>query len=308
MAHPIPYRTHEAVRYHLVAWAFEFCVTFIWFTVLPFGFLTEFLRKRYPQDNAFNYQISIYQYYFLPLVGLLKYATAVAVATGVYALTNSAIYAALLGTATYLIASGGIHLDGWLDTIDGLYAYGKDRYTVMREPHVGALGVIWLVFYMLLFIPTLGFDLYDLLTAPTYWPKVLALSVAFIASKINCFYVLQYALRRNKMRQDAPMTLEPAYYFHHTPITHTTTYIIVYALGIATLLATLLLWTPSDAPLLISWFTLITLLTMALNNAITKPIIKELEFANGDLFGALICLFELVYIILYTLLFVRMES
>lgn len=293
-------------RYVCSAFLHELAKTFVWFTVLPFGLITELVRRPYQHDSAFNYNISIYQYYFLPLVGVLKYAIAIAVGTGVYALTNSPIYAALLGAAAYLISSGGIHLDGWLDTIDALYAYGKDRYTVMREPHVGALGVVWLVFYILLFIPTLAFALYDLLIAPSYWPKVLALSIAFIASKINCFYILQYALHHNQMHQDSPMTLEPAYYFHRTPITHRATYVIIYGAIIAALFVTLLLMVPGDAPLLLSWFALIAALTAALNNAITKPLIKELTFANGDVFGAMICFFELVYILLYTLLFVRL--
>ena len=209
-------------------------------------------------------------------------------------MTDTPLYGALLGAATYLITSGGIHLDGWLDTIDAMYAYGKDRYKVMREPHVGALGVVWLCFYLMLFVPTLTFAMYNMLTAPSVWPKVLALSVAFIASKINCFYILQHALHHNKMHQDDPMTLEPTYYFHRIPITHWTTYTLIYGTVALLIFAGLYLMVPQDASLLVTWFVLIFVLTVGLNQLLTKPIIKELGFANGDVFGALICLFELV--------------
>ena len=241
----------------------------------------------------------------MPLVGILKYVCAIAVALGVTHLTGAPLYGAAIGAVAYLVASGGIHLDGWLDTIDALYAYGKDRYAVMREPQVGALGVVWLSFYLMLFVPTLAFALYDMLTAPSVWPKILALSVAFIASKINSFYILQYALHHNKMHQDTPMTLEPTYYFHRFPITHWATYALIYTGVLFAIFAGLLVMVPDDAPLLITWLVLIVVLTVGLNGIITKPIIKELGFANGDVFGALICMFELVYALLYTLIFVR---
>jgi len=51
----------------------------------------------------------------------------------------------------YIIITGAIHLDGFIDTCDGLYA-GKSKeeiLAIMRDPHTGAMGVIGLVCLLL---------------------------------------------------------------------------------------------------------------------------------------------------------------
>lgn len=58
-----------------------------------------------------------------------------------------AIVAALLPTAV----SGGIHLDGLADTCDALCSYGdrEKRLQILKDPHIGAFGVIWLASFLL---------------------------------------------------------------------------------------------------------------------------------------------------------------
>lgn len=43
-----------------------------------------------------------------------------------------------------IVLTGGIHLDGWMDTADGFFSYRepKDRLEIMADPQVGAFGVI----------------------------------------------------------------------------------------------------------------------------------------------------------------------
>lgn len=51
----------------------------------------------------------------------------------------------------YIIITGAIHLDGFIDTCDGLYA-GRSKeeiLAIMRDPHTGAMGVIGLVCLLL---------------------------------------------------------------------------------------------------------------------------------------------------------------
>ena len=48
--------------------------------------------------------------------------------------------------------TGGIHLDGFTDTCDALCSYGdrEKRLAILKDPHVGAFGVMWLVVLLLI--------------------------------------------------------------------------------------------------------------------------------------------------------------
>lgn len=293
------------LSYRLTVYAFEFLKTLLWFTMLPVGKLTERLSGRYPGDASFNYQISIYQYYCLPFVGVLKFAIAIGLACAIKAITGSALYASIIGAISYLVVSGGIHLDGWMDTIDGLYAYGKDRYTIMREPTVGALGVIWTVFYVLIHVVTLSFILHDILTVKGFWPALATLTLAFAAAKANCFALLQYGLRNDLMKQDGPMTLEPSYPHWSWRITEVRPYTLAYTGILLTALALIASFSPHHYTLIAAWGLALAVVAYALNRTVIRPFIRELGFVNGDVFGASIALTELTYLILYVLMFVR---
>lgn len=47
--------------------------------------------------------------------------------------------------------SGGIHLDGLCDTCDALCSYGdrEKRLAILKDPHVGAFGPMWLIAFLL---------------------------------------------------------------------------------------------------------------------------------------------------------------
>ena len=88
---------------------------------------------------------------FLPLVGVLvgalewlwfAFCTHFA-ADGLF----YAVGAALLP----LMVSGGIHLDGLCDTCDALCSYGdrEKRLAILKDPHVGAFGPMWLGAFLL---------------------------------------------------------------------------------------------------------------------------------------------------------------
>ena len=50
-----------------------------------------------------------------------------------------------------LAVSGGIHLDGLCDTCDALCSYGdrEKRLAILKDPHVGAFGPLWLTAFLL---------------------------------------------------------------------------------------------------------------------------------------------------------------
>ncbi|MDI6703664.1 MAG: adenosylcobinamide-GDP ribazoletransferase [bacterium] len=53
---------------------------------------------------------------------------------------------------TLILLSGGIHLDGFSDTIDGFYGgrEKEDILEIMRDPRIGFMGVVWVVCLLLL--------------------------------------------------------------------------------------------------------------------------------------------------------------
>lgn len=65
---------------------------------------------------------------------------------------NGGIYAAL-ATALPIAVTGGIHMDGYCDTIDALSAHQSKerRLEILKDANVGAFAVIWAVLYFVLY-------------------------------------------------------------------------------------------------------------------------------------------------------------
>ena len=59
---------------------------------------------------------------------------------------------AALATAIPVLITGGIHLDGFMDTHDALASYGEPekRHAILKDPHTGAFAVIHACLYFLL--------------------------------------------------------------------------------------------------------------------------------------------------------------
>lgn len=292
------------IPYRVTALAFEFTVTCLWFTILPLGAASERLRSRYPDDSAFNHQISIYQYYFLPIVSLCKYVISIGIAFAINFFTHSLIYASISSAIAYLALSGGIHLDGLIDTIDALYAYGKDRYSVMREPHVGAIGVAWLILYVLLFVTNFAQAVHYILGLQNPLPLLIIFSIPFMASQINCYGILQYAMSRSILKQDASMSLAPQYSFSRRLVTDQKPFSAMYLISFILLNVSEYWLDPDSVVFLVGFASLSALFTILFNRLITHRIARELTFINGDVFGATICSVELLIVGLFNIIFV----
>ena len=63
----------------------------------------------------------------------------------------SPVMTALWGTALPILITGGIHMDGFADTMDAISSYGdrEKKLAVLKDPHTGAFAVIWLCAYFL---------------------------------------------------------------------------------------------------------------------------------------------------------------
>ena len=59
----------------------------------------------------------------------------------------------LIGTVLPITVTGGIHLDGFLDTADALHSYAKKekKLEILRDPHVGAFAVVSGICFMMMY-------------------------------------------------------------------------------------------------------------------------------------------------------------
>ncbi|MEG2597176.1 MAG: adenosylcobinamide-GDP ribazoletransferase, partial [Oscillospiraceae bacterium] len=89
---------------------------------------------------------------FFPLIGVLIGGASL----GWYYLAaylgwNCFVYAAVAATIPIFI-TGGIHMDGYIDTCDALFSYGNTdkKLEILKDPRVGAFGVMYTGVYFLL--------------------------------------------------------------------------------------------------------------------------------------------------------------
>lgn len=64
----------------------------------------------------------------------------------------SAMATACFGTVLPILVTGGIHMDGFADTVDALSSYQpmEKKLEILKDPHAGAFAVIGCVTYMIL--------------------------------------------------------------------------------------------------------------------------------------------------------------
>lgn len=89
---------------------------------------------------------------FFPLVGAVIGLCAVGVwyLLGTLGMGQSASAAVL--TALPILINGGIHMDGFMDTMDAKSSYKpmEDKLKILKDPHTGAFAVISAIVYVLL--------------------------------------------------------------------------------------------------------------------------------------------------------------
>lgn len=299
MADPLTVtRPRSGVLYRIRVHAFEALLTFLWFSILPLARLTDRLRNN---DDEFSYEITIYQYYYIGIVGAVK----VGVAIGLFSLGCliwSPLYAAIISSAAYLALSGGIHLDGLTDTIDSLFAYGKDKWEVLKDPHIGAMGAAYLTVYSWLLLPTLAYAFYWI-HADGQWYHYIALVFAVVLPRMNTYVILHRYVDEGAVKFDKHLHLQPKY--DHWPEQRklTLTWPIILSLVLTFSLAIYCLFTGAFS---VSFFLVSALIAMALfNQTVIPKITKTLGFLAGDVFGLMICCPELVNLMLFALWFVR---
>ena len=89
----------------------------------------------------------------LPFVGLIIFGASALWQYVSESLGSGTIFHSAILTAIPLLVSGGIHMDGYLDTHDAIASYGdrEKRREILKDPHIGTFAVVWAIMYVLLF-------------------------------------------------------------------------------------------------------------------------------------------------------------
>ncbi len=92
-----------------------------------------------------------YVLWWFPMVGLVHGLILWGLAWVLSRLNTSATLFGVVMCAASIMINGGIHMDGFLDTVDALNSFAdkKRRLEILKDPHIGAFGVIYAAVYLL---------------------------------------------------------------------------------------------------------------------------------------------------------------
>ena len=112
-----------------------------YFSILPISFKAT--------DDLSSKEVLAFMLFFLPLVGLILATLSVILFSF---LSSLAWFGALISATFYMMLYGFLHTEAIIDVADALYAKHsqKDAYEIIKEPTVGAMGVLYGTSLMLL--------------------------------------------------------------------------------------------------------------------------------------------------------------
>ena len=126
------------------------------------------------EEENFRYMLA-----FFPLVGLMEGMCFYGGARWLAGSGLPSLFRASLLTLFPLFFTGGFHMDGFMDTMDGLFCGGekKKKLEVMKDSRIGAFGAMGLMAYTLLF--------FSLCASLEDKDTVLLFSLGFVLSRLG---------------------------------------------------------------------------------------------------------------------------
>lgn len=210
---------------------------------------------------------------YFPAVGLLIGVIFYLAYYGLSQILSHQTVAAVLLVGQFVII-GGMHLDGFMDTLDGLLS-GRERerkLEIMKDSRVGAFGVIGLVLLLLLKFTLLAE------ISPTYWFAFLFMGVFSRWSQVYAIRIFPYLRKQGLGRV----------YKDYTGL---------WQLAVATIFTVVVAWVGWQAKglavLAISWL---------LTHLIGRRITASIGGLTGDIYGFISELNEVLALFLVLLL------
>lgn len=207
--------------------------------------------------------------FFFPLVGLVLGLLSI----GLFVLLESlSWYGALISAVAYMIFYGFLHTEAVIDVADALYAShsGKDAYAIIKEPSVGAMGVLYAIGFVVLKLAGMSY-----LLMHGFLSELLAILMLSRLSLLLLFYVHTFRSSFGTVLKEA---LTQGYLF--------SAFLFFGLVGM----------------LLISNFSVLLLLGLLLSLLISYTLKAKLGFVNGDVLGATLESVEILLFIVVALL------
>jgi adenosylcobinamide-GDP ribazoletransferase len=236
--------------------------SFSYFTILPVFFKKE--------DNLNQDQVLAFMIFFMPLIGALLTLFSIVL----FQLLEPLSYlGALLSAFLYMALYGFIHTEAVIDVADAIYAShsGKDPYKIIKEPQVGAMGVLWGVAFLIIKISAIVF----LLLNHLYIEFILVT----ISSRLNILSLIYIKTFKSSFITKIKSTFSFSYF-----------------------ISSIFLFTIMGS-LLSLYFIPLLVISMIFSFAINNFIQKKLGFINGDTLGANLESIEIILFILIAYIF-----
>lgn len=101
------------------------------------------------EEKAMKYSMC-----FFPAVGLVTGLCSVGCLYGLKALGMGKLFVAAALTVLPILLNGGIHMDGFLDTVDAKRSYKsrEEKLQILKDPHTGAFAIIYGIVYLVLML------------------------------------------------------------------------------------------------------------------------------------------------------------
>jgi len=230
---------------HLKNLYLGFKFSFSYFSILPIPFKKS--------DDLSNKKVLASMLFFLPLIGLvLGFGT-----IGLFSfLENLTWFGALISAIIYMTLYGFLHTEAVCDVADAIYAShsGKDAYKIIKEPTVGAMGVLFSTAIILLKVAGIVF-----LFLNNYLMEFVAILIISRLSLLLLFEVHEF---RSSFASTLKDSLTKPYLI--------VSFILFSFIGI----------------ILISNFMTLLLIALLLALLISYVIKSKIGFVNGDVLGA----------------------
>lgn len=118
-----------------------------------------------------------YSLAFFPVVGLVIGGLQVIWFSIAHLLSFSQSFYAAIATVIPIMVTGGIHMDGYCDTVDALASFQpkEKRLAILKDSNAGAFAIIWTVLYFLVY--------YGAMTLVDSWQMILVISSGYMISR-----------------------------------------------------------------------------------------------------------------------------
>ncbi len=232
--------------------------SFSYFSIFPIKFKST--------DDLSKKEVLKYAILFLPFVGFVLSSIIVIS----HQLFTSSLYISLIFSIIYMILYGFLHTEAIADVMDAIYANhsGKDPYLVIKEPTVGAMGLLYTTSFLILKIASLTYVLYE------------QLYLEFIVIAIISRLMILYIIKLNEFKSSFVVLLKED-------------------LNISNILIFSLFYSVISYLYIDVVFIELLFLSIVVTYIIINNLYKKLSFLNGDVLGFSLELNELVMMIAY---------